>query len=271
MNGFKITSPTTLPDLSELANQRMHWFRGDSEDRFQELVAMGELPPYGKTDVEYRFNSHGFRCPEFDSHSPKYAFYGCSIMQGYGLPEFVTIPAYVSRAKDKMAFNLGIAGASNDLIARTILSTVPLLNPEFVFVYWTYMTRRELYQEDGEPIQWLRNWRYQSVPVDRENEPMMEAQEEISHFTSNINNLLWNMKMVDLFLKGCNIKYAWSVVDGHLWRYEEVYKHFSVYSDNHLQASLADIGVDSARDMRHPGPKTTEKIAKGIVNYFLTD
>jgi len=265
MRGFKITSPTTLPDLSEYTNYESKWFRGDSEEKYQFNIETGEEVPYGPDDIRYRFNHHGFRAPPFvvAKHKITEAYYGCSVMQGYGLPVEHTIP-YLAHDERHVPFNMGIAGASNDLIARTVMSTVPLFKPTFVFIYWTYHTRREIYDEEGNPIQWLRNWKDQTVKVSDKYVPHMDAQGQLSHFTSNVNNLLKNITMVDLFLKSNSTDYAWALVDAHCLTYDEVYREFFPFSDNYLRASLADIQVDVSRDLQHPGPETSKKIANGI-------
>lgn len=269
MNGYKITSPTTLPDLSHLANQNLQWFRGDSEESYNHNISCNAIPPYGPYDISYRFNSHGFRSPELTMSSTlsKVAFYGCSIMLGYGLPVEDTIPILTVNGNN-MAFNLGIAGASNDLIARTVISTVPIIKPDFVFIYWTYLTRREIYMDSGEPLQWLRNWKKQTVKVKEDAALYMEAQDKLTHFASNINNVLRNITLVDLFLKNQGIRYYWSMVEAHMFQFDGITEEFIPFSDNYLHANLPDILLDTSRDMQHPGVKTNQKIAT-VIKTFL--
>lgn len=268
MSGYTITSMSTLPELSEQANTITKWFRGDNEEAYNRNVQNGEFIPYGPNDVTYDFNSLGFRCPEFDVpvERPKMAFYGCSIMQGYGLPEQESIPSVVTDLqREYVPYNLGIAGASNDLIARSITSTIPLLNPDFVVILWTYHTRREIYSEDGTAIQWLRNWEKQTVRVEAEATSHMHAQNQLSHFVSNINNQILNMTLVDLFLKNRNIPYVWAMVNTYWLTEEPVREKLVDFQYNFTgMMGINDLQCDVSRDLMHPGKRTVEKMSRHI-------
>ena len=128
-----------LPIDKETACKNLKWYRGDDEAKYKQNLAGGKIPQFGPDDVTYDFNSLGFRCQEFGprlGNEFRVGFYGCSLMEGYGLPSHKTIPAQFSDIlcgrieKPVDAFNLGKAAASNDRIADIIHGTVPLLKPD---------------------------------------------------------------------------------------------------------------------------------------------
>jgi hypothetical protein len=259
MTGLTVTSPNTLPDLSEHANTTSKWFRGDNEERYNRNISEGVIPPYGPDDITYVFNIDGFRGEELKYPSNKMALYGCSLMMGYGLPDDLSVPSLVG------GYNLGIAGASNDLIARTLISTVPIIEPKSVFVYWTYTTRREIFTATGQPINWIRNWQLQTVEPKEEHIPYMHAQEIQSNRASNINNLLKNIALVDLFLKSRAVTYNWSMVIDSPMKDPAFNAAIEPYMANYIKAPLGDIMTDCSRDLTHLGPISSRTLADKIL------
>src|SRR5207248_8943651 len=73
------------PGTSSLAGQEVNWLFGDSAERYRRG---GGHPIYGENDVIYRFNSMGYRCPEFNVHADiRVVAIGCSHVFGIGLPQ----------------------------------------------------------------------------------------------------------------------------------------------------------------------------------------
>src|SRR4051812_27827148 len=82
----------------------------------------------------YRFNSLGFRGEEFNPDARKHIFCcGCSYLVGVGLDYEETVLSHFKRAyanawrlreQDVNLLNFSMASASNDYIARTLVSQI---------------------------------------------------------------------------------------------------------------------------------------------------
>lgn len=272
MTGLTVTSLDTLPDLSRFASTSSKWHRGDNELVYARNLKSGKTPPYGPDDIDYDFNHLGFRNSWYRSPElleiglTRMAVYGCSNVFGYGLPEEDSVSNQISLNTGCEVYNMAIAGSSNDLIARTITSTVPLMLPSRVFVYWTYFSRREIYAEDGYAIPWLKNWRKQTVQPADEHIPLMQAQEQLHNEASNINNFIRNLSLVDLFLRSLDVDFSWAVTNDYLLMRKEVMDAVSPYMNRYVDMPLPRIQEDVSRDMTHPGKKTSQKIARGFLS-----
>jgi hypothetical protein len=97
-------------------NKSWWWF----EDNF--------LPPQMKNvyprvnPIDYKVNSYGYRCPEFDNINWKdsYVLLGASNIFGEGVLEDETINYYLEQMIDKPVINLGFAAASNQHVLLTM-------------------------------------------------------------------------------------------------------------------------------------------------------
>jgi len=137
-----------------------YWDEADTEAKYD---ANGGHPLYGKTDITYAINSHGYRGPEFDTpRDGKYviAVIGCSNTKGVGLPVYDTYCEILARSIEMdikqpvLAFNLGQGGASNDKIALRAFSAARFLKPDFMFVQWTYASRAFHVEPSGLVYDW---------------------------------------------------------------------------------------------------------------------
>ena len=135
-----------LPSYRWLANKELEWLYGDSEVEYRR---QGGHPVYGEHDIIYRFNSFGYRCPEFDVEADvRIVAVGCSYVLGLSLPRHVLFhERFADRLRGQgkrsvVVWNLGMAGASNDYICRTLYLAVPLLDPHVVLINFTHAARR---------------------------------------------------------------------------------------------------------------------------------
>ena len=103
---------------------------------------------YRNKHVEYRYNTHGFRAPEFDEvdWSNSIVIFGCSQTQGIGLAESETVSAQLEEISGIPVINLGVGGTSmhwsyvNNLILKKHL---PM--PLGIINYWTSCKRMTWY------------------------------------------------------------------------------------------------------------------------------
>src|ERR1700756_242977 len=75
-----------LENISARSNQTLDWLPSDTAENY---VKKNKFGPnlYQPDTFKYKFNSHGFRCDEFNLTSElPVVFLGCSSTEGIGLP-----------------------------------------------------------------------------------------------------------------------------------------------------------------------------------------
>ena len=157
-----MTAP--LHQWSEFASTTIKWLSPDSEENYKKHLKDAEskrlLDMFGwvDVDIDYTFNSEGFRIDEFDSR-PSWMAIGCSFTQGTGVNIQDRWTTVVSNDIDLHCWNLGIAGAAGDTCYRTVRHYVPKLLPKFVVYLEPRYNRAEL-MTSMEPAPLVLNWAY---------------------------------------------------------------------------------------------------------------
>jgi hypothetical protein len=144
----QILQPTH--NYKEYANSKLQWLPSDTEElfiknkkeRLQELRSNGWL----NTEIEYSFNSYGFRSEEF-STSPSILYLGCSFTVGIGLRVEHSWPYLVSTAMNLKCFNLGLGASSNDTAFRMAEYWIKQLKPKIVLLLSPFFLRYETLQQ----------------------------------------------------------------------------------------------------------------------------
>lgn len=133
------------------ANKTLYWVDSDSESAFQknmlDSARRTQLEKYGwhrPGVITYKFNSHGFRCNEFDD-SPGIIAIGCSFTAGVGLPAETTWPSLVAIELNLSLWNLGIGGASMDTCFRLLYHWIDQLSAKYVLLLTPPDQRFELH------------------------------------------------------------------------------------------------------------------------------
>lgn len=133
---------TNIPihNNSRYANQTTYWSGSDNIIRWQRNMKDPEnyqfLKDRGwdtKFSIQYQFNSHGFRCAEFNN-TPVYIALGCSFTEGVGTPVEDTWPWLLSKKLQQPVLNLGVGGSSLDTCFRLLEYYIDKLNIMGVFV-----------------------------------------------------------------------------------------------------------------------------------------
>lgn len=100
-------------------------------------------------NIEYRFNSQGFRSREFNVNEEKFLAIGCSFTFGEALNEYQLYHSIVSDFLRMPCYNLGIPGASNMALFRMAEYWIPELKPKFVILQTTSPARFEIIHSDN--------------------------------------------------------------------------------------------------------------------------
>lgn len=137
-------------------NQQLHWVPGDTLEQWQNNMAdparRKVLEKYGWNNPEaitYKFNSHGFRCAEFNN-DPALVTIGCSFTGGLALPYDHIWPTLAADQLKLACVNLGVAGVGMDTCFRLLHFYIEKLNAKVVGLLCPEDTRFEWTTTNGE-------------------------------------------------------------------------------------------------------------------------
>ena len=138
-----------IHNYSRVAGRTLHWDTTDNQDSYlaniknpityQRLSELGFL----NTQIDYRYNSHGFRTAEFDQPFDIVCF-GCSFTMGTGIHSKDTWPSQLAELTGLRVANLGHAGSSNDTVFRFAEHYLKFLKPKYAVWLQTDRHRVEL-------------------------------------------------------------------------------------------------------------------------------
>ena len=220
------------------ANQTLNWLPTDTEELYKQNLKNNfeQLNRYGWVDrhIEYKFNSHGFRCEEF-GNSDNAVFLGCSNTAGIGIPIETTWPYLVSQELNLTCYNLGVGGGSNDLAFRISLHYLKILKPKILFLLSPDSARIEILNTNNV---------ISIVPNHREH----EFGNYYKLYLSNDDNLSINQQKNILAIKSlCN-----------------TYNIKFVCIDDPF--AIENNSIDLSRDLMHKGPATNSKLAQRFLS-----
>ena len=138
-----------IHNYSKLARRIVHWDTTDNKDAYaknlQNPTAYQRLSDLGflNTQIDYRFNSYGFRTAEFDRPVDAVCF-GCSFTMGTGVHSQDTWPEQLQALTGLSVANLGHAGSSNDTVFRFAEHYLKFLKPRYAVWLQTDRHRIEL-------------------------------------------------------------------------------------------------------------------------------
>jgi hypothetical protein len=246
--------PTSgLPRTGYPPGQEVAWLFKDDLENYRQR---GGHPIYGENDIIYRFNSLGYRCPEFDVEADiRIVTVGCSIVVGQALPQpavFHELFAERLRLESKkrvVLWNLGKCGASNDYISRLLYLAVPRLDPHLVLVNFTYGARREYLSVQNQ----LMSYNPSFVPSDEVSKGIFNHMAALSSPFDDQLNFFKNYKALEFLLAG------------RPWLFSHVMpqEFASVIAHMNLSRYAGQLlTIDRARDGGHPGPESHRRIAE---------
>lgn len=151
-----------LHEWSDQAGQTLKWLSPDSEDAYKRNLndtngrRMLEIFGWIGAEIDYKFNSQGFRTQEIDSR-PNWIALGCSFTQGTGVNESDRWTDVVADSIGLHCWNLAAAGASGDTCYRIARKYIPELLPKFVVYLEPRYNRTEL-ATDRQAAPLVINW-----------------------------------------------------------------------------------------------------------------
>lgn len=230
--------------------------------------------------IEYSFNSLGYRSAEFDGQAEVVVFVvGCSHAFGVGVAEELTWPNVFCRG---FAEHYGVSteclhlqnfsqgAASNDYIARVILTQCANVEPALVLGAFTHNNRVEYL--DDRAVSNIGPWRVKD-PEDQIGTPTLEVADAFYDYYSDelgSINAIKNLLLAQEFLKSRKIPYLFSWIGGGMLGGAEsisdrvIGRLLELVDRAYLcPASIEDddVFVDLAADHAHPGPQSHERFA----------
>lgn len=222
----------------DYANKTLNWLPMDTQERYNQNLKenFDLLHRFGWIDqqIEYKFNSHGFRTKEF-MDLPSAVFLGCSHTAGVGLPVENTWPYYVSNNINLHCYNLAIGGGSNDLAFRISYYYLEKLKPKIVFLLSPEPARIEILTPNDV---------LSIIPNDKDQ----QVGYYYKLFLSNDKNFILNQQKNILGIESlCNrLKIKFVYID-------EPY-------------AIETNSLDLARDLMHKGPESNFNLAQRFLN-----
>jgi len=254
-----------LPATNMKGRAASAWLGVDNLESYQNRTPSG----YNSTDIEYRFNSHGYRCREFDDRGDiNILLLGGSETLGIGVAEEQTYAARLEASlnerhdKSVRVWNLGMTVCSNDTIARLSMLAIPYFEPDAMHVTWCPPGRREFFLSDGDSFVFNPNHHNKVDPLDLpENiRGVVSGFRTIANDPQDYFNFLLNYLQVFFTAKSSNADFSCSLVN--LPHRDVVQNHVA---DESLVAWLA-YGIDRGRCGVHPGSDAHMQLANALAD-----
>jgi hypothetical protein len=249
----------------------------DRKKLYLQLHHDDSLPQEFRLDGDwgYEFNSLGYRCGEYEPAAEFRIFaVGCSNTLGVGLRTEQTWPSVFTRMfsngqpkKTVCLMNFAQGSASNDYISRTTITQCEASAPDLLLVNFTGMARKEYI--DGHKIKNL-------LPAEKLDD-ISRAFYKIYSDEEGILNALKNILLIQLYCEARSIRFlfAWGdhrLLTSHYLKHPLCGPLLSMIDrDRFCSYGLkdADVFVDKARDLVHPGPRSHHIFAGRLYDHFV--
>jgi hypothetical protein len=216
-------------------------------------------------NVNYVWNTHGYRTHEFDQLADEYILTaGCSLTEGIGLHAQDRWSNLVEQQIGIQTINLGKGAANAEFVKHVITSWVhnQPIKPKFVIAQWPSTFRISKYA--NESLAFL---------VNHHNDPVFEAILKYSSMTF-LDNWITAVIETNRWLQLCNIPcynimyYKQEFIDDTnkictLLERQNITAHWDTVIDN---TPTWELGADLALDNIHPGPKCNQQWSEHIIN-----
>jgi hypothetical protein len=253
------------------SNKTMEFNSTDNQDLYIEnKKKLGNEWYYYNKKIEYKYNSWGYRCKEFDDLNDDYILtFGCSFTEGIGLHRSDMWTTKLGKKTGLDVFNLGMGGTGVDFqfYNTTLIHNYILKKnkpPKLVIYQWPFEHRTTyLFKEsivDKEVIGLL------PFSVSHESENVYYFEKWYSHsFIENEGELI---KQSNIYPMVCNNIWKSMGIDVINWTWETDFtmKHCDIFSNDIELHNIIDTTNYTARDCTHNG-----HLSQDIVVDFLLD
>jgi hypothetical protein len=222
-----------------------------NHDDLEKLKHFGWYP---FVDIEYRYNSCGFRDDEF-SDEPCGLAIGCSFTLGIGVALSQSWPKQLEQMLGIKVWNLGIGGASISTCYRVMEFFLPRLRPKFVAMLDPPIARLEVCSARGDYTNLLpSSWQYTYVTSPQD--------QFLRHWFAQDQNWIHQHRV--------HVRAMQCMAQEFGIQFVHLYNGCIVQPDPAYQEPKGLL-VDYGRDLAHAGPETLKRTAKIIYNLLDSD
>lgn len=275
---MELIKNTPIINLSQKSNQVFKFTQTDSEEQFNEnRKIFGKEWYYYDKEIEYKYNSWGYRTKEFSELSDEYmVVFGCSFTEGIGLQYDDIWSTKLSKELKVDVLNLGIGGSGPDTVFyNTILFHNFVLKnkklPKYVIYQWTFDYRTSfMFYRNPDLIQ-METF---SISYPEESYPPNYKKYYDWYYHSFVENEGELIKQSNIFSLSCNNIWEAMNVPVYHWTWEDdfVLRNNELFHNTLIIEQIRDEFEFKGRDMTHNGHlsqdlvvnKMLEKIKNGI-------
>ena len=274
---MEINKDSPVIQLKTKANKVLKFAQTDSEDKFYEnKEKLGEDWYYYEKEIEYKYNSWGYRAKEFSELGDYILVFGCSFTEGIALHYDDIWSTKLAKKLNLDVFNLGAGGSGPDvayyntiLFHNFLLKTKKL--PKYVIYQWTFENRTSYMFYNGSDSINLETF---SISYPKEVYPKnYEKYFDWYHygFVENEGELI---KQSNLFTLTCNNLWKTMNIPVYHWTWGDDFnlKKSELFNNEIEIEQIQDTFDEKGRDCSHNGhlsqdivvDKILEKITNGI-------
>lgn len=253
------------------SNKTMEFNSTDNQDLYNEnKKKLGNEWYYYNKKIEYKYNSWGYRCVEFDDLNDDYILtFGCSFTEGIGLDYSDMWTTKLSKKTGLDVFNVGMGGTGVDFqfYNTTLIHNYILKKnkpPKLVIYQWPFEHRTTyLFKEsivDKEVIGLL------PFSVSHKSENAYHFEKWYSHsFIENEGELI---KQSNIYPMVCNNIWKSMGIDVINWTWETDFtmKHSNIFSNDIELHNMIDTTNYTARDCTHNGHLSQDIVVDFLLN-----
>lgn len=245
------------------ANQELSWFSMDQEDRYNEASG------YTKTNITYKFNSHGYRSIELQPCDILVT--GCSFTFGVGVNQSDTWCEVAAKAIGATCVNVSWPGGSPQYATRSIARTIHTVKPKEVWCVLPYNHRFELFTSDGHILPYVKTPKFiDIVPV--EDQSRVTAYNTFTDIIYEDHQLLNYVSILEGFCNALGVKFRWSVWDYATGDYSDTFIRNATTIPTYVPTTsfnnitrYEDL-YNKARDGTHPSKKAHISFAEEFMS-----
>jgi hypothetical protein len=230
----------------------LRWLHTDSLENYRQRGNK----EFSEESVDYRFNSLGYRGPEFKLELGERGalFIGDSNTLGLGTPWDGLWTSHVVRRLEKhwqvpvRQLNMGWGATGSDYVAMMIHQAAEVLRPAIVCVLWSFIGRTTWFANPRKQVHFIPEWRPDSFTEDH------AAYLRLATDSQSFFNFVRNFHLVNDRLSNLGIPYFWGTMEPFSPEMLQPYVPLDGYAGNWKN-------IDLARDGRHAGLKSHDHFA----------
>jgi hypothetical protein len=159
-----------------------------------------------------------------------------------------------------------MSGGTNEYVVRTLQHAVPLLEPDFVLVVFTDISRRDYLTSNGLYLNLNANLSHpRAMPMPEK--AIVRAYREMLCHNNDVLHFAMIFRAIRDLLKACGVRWAYSWINAEkdIFDGAEVGRHFLLTD---LEISPGLIMHDTARDFAHPGPNSMQAFVDSFISHL---